>query len=155
MFQALMNDVLQDFICDFVPIFFDNILIYNNSWSAHLRHVRAVLDRLREHKLVVKRSKCSFDASSVGYLDHMISANGVAMDADKVAAIRARQLPRSGRAVHGFPGLTGYYRKFIRSYGELARSLTQLLKCDAFCWTSAAAVAFETLKAALTSAPVL
>jgi hypothetical protein len=62
------------------------------------------------------------------------------------------------RAVRGFLGLTGYYRKFIRSYGKLAGPLTQLLKRDAFCWMLATAAAFqatEALKAALTSAPVL
>jgi hypothetical protein len=90
-----MNDVLQDFICDFVLIFFDNILIYNTSWSAHLRHARAVLERLREHKLAVKRSKCSFGATSVGYLGHVISTNGVAMDVDKVEVVRVWQQPRS------------------------------------------------------------
>jgi hypothetical protein len=83
-FQALMNDALQDFIRDFIIVFFDDILIYSDSWSTHLRHVRAVLDRLCEHKLAVKRSKCSFDASSMGYLSHVISTNGVH---DKVATV--------------------------------------------------------------------
>jgi hypothetical protein len=109
-----MNDVLQDFICDFVLVFFDDILIYNNSWSAHLRHSRAVLDKLCEHKLAVKRSKCSFGASSVGYLGHVISTHDVAMDVNKVEAVRAWQQPRSVHAVRGFLGLTGYYRTFLR-----------------------------------------
>jgi hypothetical protein len=114
-----------------------------------------VLDKLCEHKLAVKRSKCSFGASSVGYLGHVISTHDVAMDVNKVEAVRAWQQPRSVRAVRGFIGLTGYYRTFIRSYGELAGHLTQLLKCDAFCWSLAVAAAFKALKAALTSAPVL
>jgi hypothetical protein len=154
-FQALMNGVLQDFIRVFVLIFFDVILIYNSSWSAHLQHICIVFQRLREHKLVVKQSKCSFGASSVPYLGHVVSSTGVAMDANKVKAVRAWQQPRSVRAVRGFLELTSYYRKFIQSYGEIARPLTQLLKREAFAWTPATAAAFDSLKAALTAAPVL
>jgi hypothetical protein len=127
-FQALMNDVLQDFICVFVFVFFDDILIFSDSWSSHLQHVRMILQRLQEHGLTVKRSKCSFDATSVQYLGHVISDQGVAMDTDKVEAVRAWPLPRTVRAVMGFLGLTGYYRKFIRSYGDIATPLTKLLK---------------------------
>jgi hypothetical protein len=113
-----------------------------------------VLQRLWEHHLAVKRSKCSFGTTSIGYLGHIISAQGVAMDVEKAEAIWAWPLPRTVRAVRGFLGLTGYYRKFIRSYGEIAAPLTQLLKV-AFSWSPTAAVAFEALKVALTTAPVL
>jgi hypothetical protein len=135
--------------------FFDDILIFSDSWSSHLQHVRAILERLRAHNLSVKKSKCSFGEHSVAYLGHVISAQGVAMDADKVEAVRAWPQPRNVRAVRGFLGLTGYYRKFIRSYGDIAGPLTQLLKCDTFHWTSAANTTFEALKVALTTAPVL
>jgi hypothetical protein len=87
-FQALMNDVLHDFIRVFVLVFFNDILIFSDSWSSHLQHVRAVLQRLQKHGLVVKRSKCSFGATSVQYLGHVILDQGVAMDADKVEAVR-------------------------------------------------------------------
>jgi transposase InsO family protein len=77
------------------------------------------------------------------------------MDADKVESVRAWPQPRTMRAVRGFLGLTRYYRKFIRSYGDIAAPLTQFLKRDAFRWTSAANTSFEALKVALTTAPVL
>jgi hypothetical protein len=154
-FQALMNEVLHDFIRHFVLVFFDDILIYSNSWSSHLQHVRSALQCLHEHKLAVKQSKCSFGAASVAYLGHVITAQGVTMDAEKVAAVQAWQTPCSVRAVREFHGLTGYYRKFIQSYGDIAGPLTQLLKHEAFCWTPAAAATFDSLKAVLTTAPVL
>jgi hypothetical protein len=121
----------------------------------HLQHVRAVLSGLQEHRLAVKRSKCSFGATTVAYLGHVISEDGVAMDADKVEAIRAWPAPRSIRAVQGFLGLTGYYRKFIRSYGDIADPLTLLLKRESFRWSPEAAVTFDALKQALTSTSVL
>jgi hypothetical protein len=91
-----------------------------------------ILKRLQEHGLAIKRSKCSFGATSVQYLGHVISDQGVAMDVDKVEAVRAWPLPRTVRAVRGFLGLTGYYQKFIRSYGEIAAPLTKLLKHESF-----------------------
>jgi hypothetical protein len=77
------------------------------------------------------------------------------MDAEKVKAVRAWPPPFTVHAVRGFLSLTGYYRKFIRSYGEIAAPLTQLLKKEAFSWSSAAAAAFEALKVALTTTLVL
>jgi hypothetical protein len=154
-FHALMNDVLRPFLRHFVLVFFDDILIYSKTWAGHLRHLRAVLDELRRHQLFVKRNKCSFATSSVAYLGHVISAAGVAMDPAKVQVIHEWPAPRSARAVRGFLGLAGYYRKFVHNYGAIAAPLTTLLKKEGFSWGDAAAVAFTTLKAAVTSASVL
>ena len=84
MFQALMHDVLRPFLCRFVLVFFDDILIYSESWADHLRHVRAVLSTLQQHQLFVKRYKCAFGVESISYLGHIISVAGVAMDPAKV-----------------------------------------------------------------------
>jgi hypothetical protein len=83
-FQALMNDVLRPYLCRFVLVFFDDILIYSSSWADHLRHLRVVLSVLRQHSLFVKRSKCAFGMDTVAYLGNTISASGVAMDPAKV-----------------------------------------------------------------------
>jgi hypothetical protein len=78
----------------FVLVFFDDILIFSDSWTSHLQHVRAVLQCLREHNLIVKRSKCIFGTTSMAYLGHVILAQGVAMDADKVSLSKHGLLPR-------------------------------------------------------------
>jgi hypothetical protein len=154
-FQALMNDVLRPFLRRFVLVFFDDILIYSKAWVNHLRHLRAVLDELRRHHLFVKRTKCSFGASSVSYLGHVISAAGVAMDPTKVQAIPEWPAPRYPRAVRRFLGLAGYYHKFVHNVGTIAAPLMALLKKECFAWDNAATAAFSALKAAVTSAPVL
>jgi len=154
-FQALMNDVLRPFLRRFVLVFFDNILIYSSSWSKHLQHLRAVLDALQAHHLHLKHSKCSFGASSVSYLGHVISADGVAMDADKVAVVTEWPVPRSTRGLWCFLGLAGYYRKFIRDFGTIAAPLTRLLRKDVFTWSTEADQAFQALKQALSTGPVL
>jgi len=154
-FQALMNAVLQPFLRRCVLVFFDDILIFSKSWSEHLQHVRSVFLALRQHGLVLKRSKCSFGEQRVQYLGHVIANGVVAMDTDKISAVQAWPLPRSIKALRGFLGLTGYYRRFIHNYGVIASPLTALLKREAFQWTAAATAAFEALKHALTTAPVL
>jgi len=154
-FQALMNDVLSPYLRRFALVFFDDILIYSASWAEHLQHVAIILNELRAHRLHLKRSKCSFGTTSVTYLGHVISADGVAMDADKVAAVAAWPTPQSPRALRGFLGLAGYYRKYIRDFGLIAAPLTRLLRRDAFAWDAEATEAFHALQRALTTGPVL
>jgi len=154
-FQALMNEVLGSYLRRCVLVFFDDILIYSASWSEHLRHVKAVLETLRSNQLFVKQSKCSFGATSVAYLGHVISADGVAMDNSKVEAVYSWPVPQSTRGLRGFLGLAGYYRKFIKDFGSIAAPLTALLKKEGFKWGLAADTAFQELKKALSTAPVL
>jgi len=127
-----MNDVLRPFLRQFVLVFFDDILIYSATWAEHLSHIRAVLTVLREHQLFLKRSKCSFGETFVAYLGHVVSGEGVAMDANKVQAILDWPTPSSIRALRGFLGLARYYRCFIKDFGSIAAPLTALLKKDAF-----------------------
>jgi hypothetical protein len=154
-FQTLMNDVLRPFLCRFVLVFFDDILIYSSTWADHLCHIHAVLSELRRHQLFIKCAKCAFSAPSVSYLGHIILEAGVAMDPAKVQAIHDWPTPRSARAVRGFLGLMGYYRKFVHNYGMVAAPLMTLLKKDGFFWSPEAATAFDALKFVVTSAPIL
>ena len=89
------------------------------------------------------------------YLDHVISVTGVAADSAKIRSMETWPTPTTTTALHGFLGLTGYYRKFIKNYGTIAASLTQLLTKDGFHWSETAKKAFLTLKQAMIQAPVL
>jgi hypothetical protein len=141
-FQALMNSVLKPFLRKCVLVFFDDIFIYSSSWSEHLQHLRTVFSVLRANNLHVKKSKCEFGTTSVAYLGHTISADGVAMDQDKVSAVTTWPQPQTARGLRGFLGLVGYYRRFIKDFGKITAPLTQLLRKDSFIWSDAATEAF-------------
>ena len=138
-----------------VLVFFDDILVYSESWSNHLIHLQLVFDVLSQHELFVKGSKCECGAEQVDYLGHTISRGVVSMDDKKLAYIKEWPLPKSPKELRGFLGLTGYYRRFIKGYGFIAKPLTELLKHDGFIWSQAAQKAFQTLKFVMLTVPVL
>jgi hypothetical protein len=113
-FQCIMNSVFAPFLRKFVIVFLDDILIYSASWADHLQHLRLVLDKLRESQFYAKQSKCSFGQSSIQYLGHIISDQGVATDPEKTIAMENWPLPTSATELRGFLGLIGYYRKFVQ-----------------------------------------
>jgi hypothetical protein len=155
MFQALMNDIFRPCLRKFVLVFFDDILVYSRNLADHLAHLHTVLQILQTNQLFAKGSKCRFGVPEIDYLGHIISADGVRADPTKLVAMSQWALPTSIKSLRGFLGLTGYYRKFIRGYGIIVAPLTALLKKNSFLWSPLATEAFLTLKAAVTSPPVL
>lgn len=154
-FQALMNEVFRPLLRKGVLVFFDDILVYNRGWAEHLEHLQVVLEVLREQQLFANKEKCNFGQRSIDYLGHVISQQGVMVDPSKVQSIMEWPIPKNVKGVRGFLGITGYYRKFIKDYGKIARPLTELTRKDGFGWNVKAQKAFEELKRQITSAPVL
>lgn len=120
-----------------------------------MKHIDVVFSILRTHKLYVKKEKCSFCQEEVKYLGHVISSKGVAVDSEKISTMLEWPKPKTIKALRGFLGLTGYYRKFIQHYRKIAAPLTSMLKKGNFRWEPKAEEAFEELKKAMTQAPVL
>jgi hypothetical protein len=87
-FQSLMNYVFHHFLHHFVLVFFDDILIYNKTWTYHLAHVDQVLHLLSQHQLFLKQSKCAFSASEVEYLGHLVGKYGVKVDLKKIESMQ-------------------------------------------------------------------
>ena len=154
-FQSPMNDVFKPYLRKFVLVFFDDILVYSRDMATHVLHLRSVLQVLLDHKLLAKRSKCTFACSKVEYLGHIISGHGGKTNPKKTQAMLDWPTPKTVKALRGFLGLTSYYKKFIKGYGSIAAPLTNLLKNDAFEWTKQANQAFQNLKQAVSHPHVL
>jgi hypothetical protein len=90
-------------------VFFDDILVYNRSLTDHYKHLKIVLELLKEHRLVAKANKCFFSKGQVEYLGHIISAQGVATDPLENGAILDWPIPKNLKQLRGFLGLIGYY----------------------------------------------
>lgn len=154
-FQSLMNQVLAPFLRKFVLVFFDDILIYSKTREEHIKHINAVLQVMEKNQLVVRLKKCAFGLSSVAYLGHVISSDGVATDPSKISDIMNRKEPKNVTEVREFLGMTGYYRRFIKGYGLICRPLHDMLKKGGFNWGLAQSEAFTELKGKLCTSPVL
>lgn len=111
---------------------------------------------LSKDQWLVKLSKCRFAQQSISYLGHVVSSQGVSTYPSKIAAVQAWAQPCDVKQLRSFLGLRGNYRKFVKHYAVIAQPLTDLLKKGVlFIWTANHTLAFDTLKQALTEAPVL
>jgi hypothetical protein len=154
-FQAVMNSIFRPYLRKFVLVFFDDILIYSPNWTMHIEHVKTAFEILRHHQFFIKLNKCVFGQQEVEYLGHIVTSQGVKADKGKIQSMLNWPCPTNVSELRGFLGLTGYYRKFVRNYGIIARPLTNLLKKGLFRWTEEADAAFLALKQAMTSTPTL
>lgn len=155
-FQQIMNTIFSPLLRKLVLVFVDDILVYSPTLEDHIQHLQQVFHILGEHQFLLKQSKCSFAKQSLEYLGHIISAGGVSTDPAKIQAVTSWPVPQDLKQLRVFLGLLGYYRKFIKHYGIISRPLIDLLKKDnIFSWNPQHQQAFDTLKQALASAPVL
>ncbi|GJT86340.1 putative mitochondrial protein [Tanacetum coccineum] len=154
-FQSLMNEVFKPFLRKFTLVFFDDILIYSKSLVDHVVHLQSVLQVMRHNQLYAKLSKCVFGSKQVEYLGHVISDKRVAIDPSKIKAMENWLVPANVKQLRGFLGLTGHYKRFIKACASISKPLTLLLQKNGFKWNNEAQLAFEQLKQAMISAPVL
>ncbi|KAL0192566.1 hypothetical protein M9458_010862, partial [Cirrhinus mrigala] len=156
-FQQFINDVLRDMLGRWCYAYLDDILVYSKTLEEHTQHVRAVLRRLLAHQLYCKLEKCAFHQHTTTFLGFVISSQGVAMDPQKLEAVRSWPLPTSLKQLQRFLGFANFYRRFIQGFSATAAPLTTLTKPSRgeFQLTPEAIQAFKKLCLLFTTAPVL
>jgi hypothetical protein len=153
-----MNRIFAPYLNNFVVIYLDDILVYGKDAAEHAENLEKVLKVLEDEGFYAKLSKCAFNKPEVKFLGHVIGRKGVSVNPSKIAVVKEWPTPTNTKQIQQFWGLTNYFRKFIQGYSSLAAPLSELTRLkgeygDA--WLPVHAAAFEALKAALTSAPVL
>ena len=172
-FQRLMERTMGEMNLRECLIFLDDILIFSETFEDHLERLEAVFSRLKQQGLKLKPSKCEFFKTSVKYLGHVVSENGVQTDPDKINALASWPEPNNVKELRSFLGFTGYYRRFIRDYSKIVKPLNDLLvgHCThkspdqkkkkkkkvsvPWQWGDAQQIAFYTIKDKLSSPPIL
>lgn len=155
-FQRLVNKMLGAKRFGAALAYLDDILVPSVDLQQGFQRLEEVLKLLREFGLTLKLSKCRFFDSVITYLGYEISVDGIRPNEDKILAVKLFPVPRNVHEVRQFLGLAGYFRKFVKGFGEIARPLTNLLKKDIpFEWTDRESSAFHLLKDKLVERPIL
>jgi hypothetical protein len=155
-FQQLMDDVFRPYLGLFMVVYIDDLAIYSDTREDHLAHLEKIFILMREKQIYAKKKKCFFMQKHVTYLGHRIGPDGISMDPKKVDTITNWPAIKSIKQLRAFLGLTGYYRRFAAKYGDIAKTLTDLLKADAVnTWTPEHQAAKEQLISTITHAPIL
>jgi hypothetical protein len=155
-FMYLMNKIIREYLDKFVVVFIDDILVFSKTEEEHKKHLRLVLEKVRSNKLYAKFSKCEFWLTKVAFLGHVISVGGVSVDLSNVKDVLNWMPPTTASEIQSFLGLAGYYRRFIKDFSKIAKTMMKLLeKNKAFVWTAECQASFEELRKQLTLAPVL
>jgi len=131
-FQCAMNDLFRPHLRKFILVFFDDILVYSQTFEQHISHLELALQLLRDNCYYAKTSKCSLGQVHISFLGHMISEKGVGVDRDKVQSVLEWPVPINVKKLRGFLGLTGYYRRFVKGFGMMALPLNELTKKNVF-----------------------
>jgi hypothetical protein len=155
-FSRLMHHILRPCLDRSVVVYLDDILIYSRTREEHLQHLAEVLELLRRHKLYARLSKCEFGKRETTFLGHVVSGKGIEMEKSKIEAVVEWPKPSTVTNVLSFLGLAGYYRRFIKGFSTIAAPLHRLTsKAVSWVWGKGEQTAFDTLKQAMVTAPIL
>ena len=155
-FSRLMEQVLQPVLYHEAFCYLDDVIVTACSPSQMRERLNSVFALLRKAGLLLKPRKCTLFVHSVCYLGHVLSAEGVSCDLEKIAAIQDWPTPATVTNVRGFLGLCSYYRRFISGFADIAKPMVELTeKGRLFQWDDRCQMAFSQLKEKLTTAPIL
>ena len=154
-FERLMERVLSGLQWKIALLYLDDIIVFSSTVEQQLERLRLVFERIRKANLQLKPKKCHLFRKEVSFLGHRVSADSVTTEEDKVQAVKEWPVPKTVKAVRSFLGLTGYYRRFVKDYANVASPLIALTQKSAtFKWGEEEQRAFDELKGKLVSAPI-
>lgn len=151
-FQRFMNEVLED--CPNSLVYLDDILIHSESKEKHEKDIKRVLNKLREHKLIAKQSKCEFFKNELEFLGFTISDKGIAPNNAKVETIQNWPKPKNEKDAMKFMGLCNYYRRFVANFSKISAPINQYMSKHSK-WTEVQDKAWNELKERLITPPIL
>lgn len=155
-FQAEMSKILTGLIGNACELFFDDIAIYGSDEEEFLRNLRSVFERLRRSRLRLRADKCHLGCKHIHYLGHIVDGNGITLSESRKEAIGNLAVPKTTKQVRSLIGLANYVRGFVKDFSTLVRPLTRLCSDKVtFNWTTDCQHAFDLLKSAIRSAPML
>ena len=129
-FQRLMEQVLHGLHWKTLLLYLDDVIVVSPDFASHLKRLEDVFERLQDAGLKLKPTKCELLQDEVHYLGHVVSAEGVTTDPDKIAAIREWEAPKDLKALQACLGTAGYYRQYIPDFATIAKPLTRLTSGD-------------------------
>ena len=152
----MIDELFADLKDTFIFNCLDDLVVYSPSVQEHANHLRVVLQRLQDAGFTLNPNKVTIGATEIKYLGHLLSARGISVLPDRVAAIQMYPRPTNLRTLRRFVGMTGFYARFILNYSKCVAPLHALKrKGISFVWNSEYQAAFDSLKKALSEAPVL
>ena len=155
-FQRCMMAIFSDMVDDIMEVFMDDFSIFGDSFNLCLANLDRVLKRCEETNLVLNWKKCHFMVEEGIVLGHKISSAGIKVDRAKTEIIKKLPPPTTVKGVRGFLRYAGFYRHFIKKFSLIAKPLTNFLNKDVpFVFDDACLSAFNRLKEALVSAPII
>jgi hypothetical protein len=155
-YQYAMTKMLEEYIGDFIYVFIDDVIIFSKNLEEHVEHCRKVLEKCKKHNMKINLTKSKFLQTTVEYLGHEISANGIFPHSRNTEKVKNFPPIKNADMARSFLGLSGYYRKFIPNYAAVAEPLVRLTrKKQPFIWGTEQIKAYEQLKDALVKPPIL
>jgi len=150
-----MNEILSEYLDIFCMAYLDDILIFSQNLD-HQRHVRTILNRVKETGLTLKATKCEFHNTEIKYLGYVISPQGLRMDEEKIRTIKEWKEPTNIMGIQSSLGFANFYRRFIQDYSRITTPLTHLTRKEVdWEWGDKQQAAFDTLKTAMMTEPIL
>jgi len=147
-FARYMSDNLREYLNDFVVVYFDDIVIFSDDLETHWKHVRQVMQRLKEKRINLKLKKCEFAVKETNFLGHVINGNSMKMQEEKLKAILEWPTPKDCKDVEEFRGMAGYYRQYIGKFTDKMKPLNELLRSNKFEWNEEESNSFKEVKSA-------